>query len=159
MAFLEMFDSYVCEGDTITAQVNGYAVTARVVRDDTTDAPDKRQDGFWPSLDPQDAGYIGAGKIDADLEAAKAQAKAVMEAWEADKWFYCGIVVRVSRAGITLDDHAASLWGIEANYPGNDNAYLTEVARELVPEALDAARLALASLCAGCGFADAEAFA
>ena len=159
MAFSETFASYVCEGDTITAQVDGYTVTARVMRDDTPDAPDKRQDGFWPTLDPQDAGYIGAGKTDADLEAAKAQAKAVMDAWEADEWFYCGIVVCVSRAGITLDDHAASLWGIEANYPGSDNAYLTEVARELVPDALDAARLALASLCAGCGFADAEAFA
>ena len=171
MAFTETFDSYVCEDDTIAAQVDGYTVTARVVRDDTPDGEtekgpgnlsqtnDQRQDGFWPSLDPQDAGFIGAGKTDADLEATKAQAKAVMDAWEADEWFYCGIVVRVSRAGVVLDDHAASLWGIEANYPGSDNAYLTEVARELVPEALDAARLALASLCAGCGFADAEAFA
>ena len=171
MAFIETFDSYVGEGDTIAAQVDGYAVTARVVRDDTPDgemkkgpgdlsqANDQRQDGFWPTLDPQDAGYIGAGKTDADLEAAKAQARAVMEAWEADEWFYCGIIVCVSRAGVTLDDHAASLWGVEANYPGSDNAYLTEVARELVPEALDAARVALASLCAGCGFADAEAFA
>ena len=159
MAFIETFDSYVCEGDTIAAQVDGYTVTARVVRDDIPDAPDQRQDGFWPTLDPQDAGYIGVGKTDADLEIAKANAQAVMDAWEADEWFYCGIVVRVSRAGITLDDHAASLWGIEANYPGSDNAYLTEVARELVPDALDVARLALASLCAGCGFADAEAFA
>ena len=183
MAFIETFDSYVCEGDTITAQVDGYTVTARVVRDDTPDGEmekgpgdlsqenDQRQDGFWPSLDPQDAGYIGAGNTDADLETAKARAKAVMDAWEADEWFYCGIVVCVARAGVTLDGeaekvrgtfsvpNAASLWGIEANYPGSDNAYLTEVARELVPDALDAARLALASLCAGCGFADAEAFA
>ena len=159
MAFGETFDSYVCEGDIITAQVDGYTVTARVVRDDSPDAPDQRQDGFWPTLDPQDTGYIGAGKTDADLEQAMAKAKAVMDAWEADEWFYCGIVVRVSRAGITLDDHAASLWGIEANYPDSDNAYLTEVARELVPEALDAARVALTSLCSGCGFADAEAFA
>ncbi|GLQ19503.1 hypothetical protein ACFFUB_13840 [Algimonas porphyrae] len=159
MAFLETFDGFVCEGDTIAAQVDGYTVTARVVRDDTPDAPDQRQDGFWPTLDPQDAGFIGAGKTDADLKTAKATAKAVMDAWEADEWFYCGIVVCVSRASVTLDDHAASLWGIEANYPDNDNAYLTEVARGLVPEALDAARVALASLCAGCGFADAEAFA
>ena len=139
MAIIETFDSFVCEGDIIAGQVDGYTVTARVVRDDTPDSPDQRQDGFWPSLDPQDA----------DLQTAKARAKAVMDAWEADEWFYCGIVVCVSRAGITLDDHAASLWGIEANYPGSANAYLTEVARELVPEALDAARVALASLCAG----------
>ena len=159
MSFRERFDIYVCEGDTLTTEADGFTVTVRIVRDDCADAPDQRQDGFWPSLDPQDAGFIGAGKTDNDLETAKARAKAVMDAWEADEWFYCGIVVCVSRAGITLDDPAASLWGIEANYPSSDNAYLTEVARELVPEALDAARLALASLCAGCGFADAEAFA
>ena len=29
-------------------------------------------------------------------------------------------------------------WGIEANYPDSDNAYLTDVANELLPEALDA---------------------
>lgn len=159
MAFSENFDSFVCEGDTITGQVDGYTVTARVVRDDRPDAPDKRQDGFWPTLDPKDAGYIGADKTEADLEAAKARAKSVMDAWENDEWFYCGIVVRVARAGVTLDGHAASLWGIEANYPDSDNAYLTEVARELVPEAIAAARVALATLCAGCGFENAEAFA
>jgi hypothetical protein len=32
-----------------------------------------------------------------------------------------------------LASHAASLWGIEANYPGADNSYLTEVANELLP--------------------------
>ena len=80
MAFIETFDRYVCEGDTIAAQVDGYAVTARVVRDDTPDAPDQRQDGFWPTLDPQDAGYIGAGKTDADLAQAMARAKGVMDA-------------------------------------------------------------------------------
>jgi len=158
MAFTESFDSFVCAGDTIAAQADGYTVTARVLRDDCPDAPDRRQDGFWPTLDPQDAGYIGADKSEADLATAKAQAKSVMDAWEADEWFYCGIVIRVARAGVTLDDYAASLWGIEANYPDSDNAYLTEVARELVPEAIDAARVALATLCAGCGFADAEAF-
>ena len=40
-----------------------------------------------------------------------------------------------------LTDHAASLWGIEANYPDSDNAYLSQVANELLSEALDAAKL------------------
>ena len=57
-----------------------------------------------------------------------------------------GIVLSVSLEGVTLDDHAASLWGVEANYPGSDNAYLTEVANELLPEALDVARAVLARL-------------
>ena len=152
MAFRERFDAFVCEGDTITTEAEGFTVTARVARDDCADAPDQRQDGFWPSLDPQDAGFIGAGKTDADLDTAKARAKAVMDAWEADAWFYCGIVLTVRRAGVVLDDHAASLWGIEANYPESDNAYLAEVADELLPEALEAARSALARLCATCGY-------
>ena len=41
--------------------------------------------------------------------------------------------------GYTITAHTASLWGIEANYPDSDNAYLSEVANELLPEALEAA--------------------
>ncbi|MEM7727914.1 MAG: hypothetical protein AAF311_01430 [Pseudomonadota bacterium] len=171
MTFCESFDAYVCEGDVITIEADGFTVTARIERDDAPDgemkkgpgdlsqANDKRQDGFWPTLDPQDAGYIGAGKTDADLETAKAKAKAVMDAWEADEWFYCGVVLTVSREGVVLDDHAASLWGIEANYLDSDNAYLSEVANQLLPEALETAHAALARLCAGCGYTDAEAAA
>ena len=69
-----------------------------------------------------------------------------MEAWRGDEWFYCGIVLSVAFEGVTLDTHAASLWGIEANYPDSDNAYLTDVANELLPEALDAGRAVLAKL-------------
>ena len=49
---------------------------------------------------------------------------------------------------IIVDSTQASLWGIEANYPGSDNAYLTQVAQELLPEALDAGRAAARRLCA-----------
>jgi hypothetical protein len=28
------------------------------------------------------------------------------------------------------------LWGIEANYPDSDNSYLTEVANEMLPQAV-----------------------
>ncbi|WP_272991028.1 hypothetical protein [Hyphomonas adhaerens] len=45
-----------------------------------------------------------------------------------------------------MDSTQASLWGVEANYPGSDNAYLTEVANDLLPEALDTARAVLARL-------------
>ena len=40
-----------------------------------------------------------------------------------------------------------SLWGVEANYPGSDNSYLTEVASELLPEALDIGRASMARIC------------
>jgi len=71
-----------------------------------------------------------------------------MEAWRKGEWFYCGIVLSVERDGIELDHHAASLWGVEWNYPGTDNCYLTTVANELLSEALDAGRAAAARLAA-----------
>jgi len=51
----------VAEGCMTFSTVDGYTVTARIAHDETPDAPDERQDGFWPSLYPDDAGFIGAG--------------------------------------------------------------------------------------------------
>jgi len=47
---------------------------------------------------------------------------------------------------IIVDSTQASLWGIEANYPETDNSYLTEVANDLLPEAIAVARETLARL-------------
>lgn len=91
--FATHFKTYACEGDTITARLpGGYYATARIVRDDCSDTPDERQDGFWPSLDPKSAGYIGA-KSPSTLRKHMARAKEVMRAWLADEWFYCGVCV------------------------------------------------------------------
>lgn len=149
MTFTQNFDSYVCIGDTITCEVDGFTITARIALDDTPDAPDQRQDGFWPSLYPDDAGFIGAGNGWRE-RFAKAQARAehVMAAWKNDEWFYCGIILSASVSGLELTDQAASLWGVEANYPDSDNAYLSEVANELLPEALEAAKAERARQCA-----------
>lgn len=66
---------------------------------------------------------------------------AALKAWCNDEWFWCGVSVNVYKSGIKLtDDYAHALWGIECNYPGSDNSYLTEVATDYIPEALDAAR-------------------
>jgi hypothetical protein len=149
MSFIQRFDCFVCEGDSIAVEIDGFEIAARIVRDDCPDAPDERQDGFWPSEYIGDPGFIGPGpNWRQRLAQAQAKADAVMTAWKNDEWFYCGIVLSVAREGIVLDAHAASLWGIEANYPGSDNSDLTEVANELLLEALGAARAALARLCA-----------
>ena len=50
-------------------------------------------------------------------------------AWFNNEWFYCGIILKHPE-GYQVD----SLWGIEANYPGSDNSYLTEVATEMLNE-------------------------
>ncbi|MEP1975989.1 hypothetical protein [Hyphomonas sp.] len=110
MGFEERFDRYVCEGDSIACAVDGFRVTARIVRDDCPDRPDQRQDGFWPSLYINDPGFIGPGNnFRARLAKAHAEAEAVMEAWRKDEWFYCGIVLAIECEGLELDDHAASL--------------------------------------------------
>ena len=149
MAFTEQFGSYACEGDTINCEAKGFTVTARIVADDCPDAPDERQDGFWPSLYKDAPGFIGPGNgFRQRFAEAQAKAEAVMEAWRKGEWFYCGIVLAVERHGIELDNHAASLWGVECNYPGTDNGYLTTVANELLAEALDAAKAAASRLTA-----------
>ena len=68
-----------------------------------------------------------------------------------------GVVVSVSRNGVTLDEHAAALWGVERNFPGTDNSYLSEVANELADEALDAYWGLLDAVCDEAGVADAPA--
>jgi len=147
MSFSERFATFVCAGDTITCEVDGFIIMAAIVQDDCPDAPDQRNDGFWPSLYKDAPGFIGPGNGFRERFAkAQAEAEAVIEAWRKGDWFYCGIVLSVTLEGVTLDTHAASLWGVEANYPGLDNVYLTEVASDLLPEALDAARAVLARL-------------
>ena len=146
MIFTEHFSSFVCAGDTITCEADGFTVMAAIVLDDCPDAPDQRQDGFWPSLYINDPGFIGPGNGFRERFAkAQAEAEAVMEAWRKGDWFYCGIVLSVALEGVTLVDQTG-IYGVEANYPGSDNAYLTEVANDLLPEALDTARAVLARL-------------
>lgn len=79
--FTKHFDDYACETDSITGT----------------------RDGFWPSLDPNSAGYIGA-KTKSTLARHMVKARGVLRAWENNDWFYCGIAVTVSRNGVELTD-------------------------------------------------------
>ncbi|MCH9751563.1 hypothetical protein [Hyphomonas sp. KY3] len=158
MAFTERFSDFICEGDSITCEVAGFKIVARIARDDCPDAPDERQDGFWPSLYKDAPGFIGPGSNHRRRFAdAQARAEAVMEAWRKDEWFYCGVVLSIALEGVILDADAASLWGIETNYPYGDNAYLTEAAQELLPEALATGIAAARRLCAALDTSPARA--
>lgn len=144
MTFTKAFGKFVCEGDTLACDVDGMTATATVYRDDNSDAPDQRQDGFWPSRKKTDAGYVEPAKFDEE----HAKATEVMRAWKADEWFYCGVAVTIEKADVQLvHKYGAALWGVECNYPGSDNSYLRDVANELLPEALDAARERIKILC------------
>jgi hypothetical protein len=143
MKFDTPFANYVCEGDTITTSRGKWEAKATVYRDDCGDSPDQRDDGFWPSRNKADAGYVPAAKF----SEAQKHAERVMAAWKADEWYYCGVAVTVSYAGIELTHkYGAALWGIECNYPGSDNAYLRDVANELIDEAMAEAKVKLAEL-------------
>jgi len=100
----------------------------------------------------RDGWGVAGGKQEKETDAQYATRAAehdfsVIKAWCNDEWSWCGIVVTASREGIELG--TASLWGIELNYPGSDNAYLLEVANELLPEAITAAKATLAELFKG----------
>lgn len=140
---------YVSAGDKITAAYEDFSITATIHRDLNADAPDQRSDGFWPSKDPDAAGYV----LPENFDAEHAFATKVMEAWKKDEWQYVGVAVTVSKNGIQLTgDYDNALWDIECDYPTKDagddydNSFLLKVANSLAPEALDEARSALAGL-------------
>jgi hypothetical protein len=156
--FTSAFGKYACEGDAIETRIDGFYIRARIVRDDHAGAPDEHRDGFWPSLDPDDPGYIGEASENR-LAFETARAHRLMTMWKNDEWFFCGIVLSVEKSGIVLDRNAASLWGLECNYPRHPlaasaaddfpNNYLTEIANELLDDALAEGKKTLARLC-GC---------
>lgn len=65
-----------------------------------------------------------------------------LRAWCDDQWHYVGVIMSVSRNSVMLDEHAASVWGIE------DDAgdYLDEVAEDLAQEAVEIGKV-LAKVC------------
>lgn len=105
------FAKYACVGDSITWQCEGFDITARIEFDHDT-----RPDQF-DCYAPED-----------------------VQRWRDDKWFYVGVVLSVSRNGVELSDHAASLWGIDCNFSDTSNAYLSEVAQEMESEAIECAK-------------------
>ena len=81
-------------------------------------------------------------------EAARADFE-YLRTWCNNEWHYVGVDVTVSKAGINLTgQYRYALRGIECNVPGSDNSCLRDVANDLLPEALEAARAKLSELCA-----------
>ena len=69
-----------------------------------------------------------------------------IEQWKNDEWFFCGVVLSVYKAGVCLSANAASLWGVECNFPGTSNDYLLDVIKKLENEALQEAEIILQKL-------------
>jgi hypothetical protein len=103
--------------------------------DESAGRPDEMQDGFWPSLDPNAAGYIGwplpgaaPGNREAEFKHQQEFATERMAAWEAGDWHYMGLRCRAiihipighgSFRVLTVE--SAGLWGIESDC-GDDYA-------------------------------------
>jgi hypothetical protein len=139
--FTSPFPEVVREGDSIITlpDADGIYYLARIVRDEDAGAPDEMQDGFWPSADPDDAGYVAPEHYDEE----QAHATAVYDGWVNDEWFYCGIILSKHLSDERFEEdpvfnsHVDSLWGIEANYPKeNANACLMDYAHDLLATAL-----------------------
>lgn len=105
------FAKYACIGDSITWQFEGFDITARIEFDDDT-----RPDQFDCYSEDE------------------------VKRWENNEWFYCGIVLSVSKNGILIDENAVSLWGVDCNFSDTSNAYLSEVAQEMEDEAIECAK-------------------
>ena len=98
----------------------------------------------------RDGWGVTGGKRDGETDAQYAARAAeqdyeALRAWCADEWLYVGVVVTVSREDVELA--SSSCWGIDCNYPGSDNSYLTEIANEELPQALNEAKAKIAALC------------
>ena len=111
------FDNYACDGDRIEWTREGFDFVARLQYDTDTKPTDSE------CYEPED-----------------------VQRWRNDEWFYVGVVLSVSRNGVELSDHAASLWGVDCNFSDTSNAYLSEVAQELETEALETARAEVARI-------------
>ena len=124
--FKTQFNKFVCVGDSIDCESGPYTITARVEYDDTTTPMNYgSEDCYFDTNDPEHGARI----------------KAIIQSWENDEWFYCGIVLSVvhTQSGVVLNEHAASLWGIECNFPEGDNKFLACIANDLINEAIESA--------------------
>lgn len=100
----------------------------------------KRDNWDAPPYGEGTKGQRAARAVEADFK--------YLKAWCNDEWFYVGIVLTVSKAGVTMCKNAASLWGIGLGYYPNEPEYLNEVADELLPEAIAEGERVLESLVA-----------
>jgi hypothetical protein len=107
MKFAKDFDSYVFLGDSLHHQIGEFSIVARVEQDNDSRPHDYDECCYSPEM---------------------------VAKWESGDWFYCGIVVSVNVGDLEL--FQMSLWGVEANFGGDGNAYLTEIANEFLPQAV-----------------------
>lgn len=84
-----------------------------------------RKDGWDAPPYGGTAGQKAARAVERDFEH--------LRQWCTDQWHWVGVVLSVSRNGVELSEHAASLWGMEST----EDEYLLQVANDLIFEAIE----------------------
>jgi hypothetical protein len=100
------------------------------VADNSGQTPDSDNEGFWPSLDPSAAGYIGADPA-RSYEEQMEDARERLAAFNRGDWGFIGVRARAELAipigggcSRLMTVESAGLWGIESD---SDSDYLASV--------------------------------
>ena len=117
MTKMPRFDKHPLPGDSITWRNGGFTLTARIEFDDLT------RPGEFDCYSEED-----------------------IKRWEADEWYYVGIVVSAEYKGWLLEDPVASLWGLECGLAEDSGDYLSEIAAAMLVEELQVAKAELTKL-------------
>lgn len=116
------FHDPVTPGDHVTRTYpGGWSITATIVHDDDSSPNDLM--GF------SDLDCIG---------------------WYEGHWYFAGLVLSISKCGVLLDTHAASLWQIQTVPYDHNAAHFNEIFDDLEGEALSTGRAILKLLTEGC---------
>ena len=117
MTKMPRFDKHPLPGDSITWRNGGFTLVARIKFDDAT------RPGEFDCYSEDD-----------------------IKRWEANEWYYVGIVVSAEYKGWLLEDPLDSLWGLECGLAEDSSDYLSEIAAAMFTEALQVAKVELAKL-------------
>lgn len=110
MKFTEQFSKHASVGDSIRLRISDDVSLVATIKADDYERPSN----------------------------SNVYSKEDVERWQKDEWFFCAIFISLEVKRREVCDCLVSLWGIDCNFD-NDNSYLTVVANELLPEALDEA--------------------
>jgi len=113
----------------------------KLIPDDDNPRPDEKDDGFWPSLNPKDAGYVGDNFLccvsDSEFNQIELAAHYRMRAWERGDWYYVGVravalcfIVR-NGVGTYVNIESPGIWGVESD---SDESYIEELYKEQIAE-------------------------
>lgn len=119
-------------------------------RDLYSRSPEQECDGYWPSLDPRDPGFIGENADLADFDRQYKAAKERLQAFENGDWYYMGVRAKAfvhipigSRSFRMLELESSGLWGVESD---SDASYLESIFADEREELLSQLRTLGASL-------------